>query len=555
MTLKKKCSICLFTFVIIFAALYYFVNNYSQKLLISSLNDFSTEFNTFKYKSASIDILSKEVVINNIYISDTTDENMFKTDVEMTIKKLTIQGFNVKKYFIQDSISINKIVIDSLITDFKDFDKLIGEKFESEESKNDPNQAIVPGFKIHKVFLNNLHFIANNPKIKLNNNKDLEIIGSIIFDEAYLDINRHTKTSFRSKGIDIKISKLKKHLYKTLSNVILDSVYYNTLEGNLHLKKATLIPVVEKKIYDDYFKKRDTWANLNLNDVTVKDAAVESLIDKKIIQSSLIDIKYATINLFGSTIYNESVEPVKFPLDLIRDLKIKTKLDTIIIRNGKIKYEEWDGNEDNIGSINLDKFKLKLTNITNDTVRINKNNYINLTTSARVEKNMDFNLNVVINNKSEKYIYKANGEIGKGELSILNSLLENTADTKIDSGSIIKGKFSFNGDYNYSKGKIELEYINLKTSLSKNAHIVGFFDKLLIKTADIIIRDSNPKNKKLKTGEIYYCRPNNKGFMSLYMGSIINGVTDIVIPHQIYKKIKIHNKKELKSRDYDVSND
>ncbi|MCK5781743.1 MAG: hypothetical protein KAH10_04100 [Flavobacteriales bacterium] len=545
----SKKLIFLFSIIIIAISLY-FTDAYIEKEFIKSLDSMSSEFSTFKYKSASLDLLSNKAVINGLYIADSTDENMFKTHVELKIKELTIDGFNLKSYIINDSITLDNIIIDSLELNFKDFDKLIGEKVD-----DDPDQSSVPGFATKNIEVNNLHFKAKNPNIKFNKGVDLEIIGSAQFKDSYFDINRHTKTRFRSNGINLNISMLKKHLPESIVNLSLENFKYNSTSSDLLIDKVTFKPLINKKEYDSYFKNQDIWFDLELDKVKMKNANIEDLIDEKIIQSSHVDVKFININLFSSTKYDESKDSVDFPMDMIRNLSMKTIIDTIRIHNGKIKYEEWQGDESKIGTLNIDKFKVDLYNVTNDSTTLNKNHYTGLHFSARIENEISFSMNVNTNIKSKRYLYKAHGEIGRGELSILNSLIIETSGAKVESGTITKGKFNFSGDYNYAKGEMELEYIDLKTSLSKEGPTVNFFDKMMIKSANLILRDNNPQRNVLKTGEIYYTRPRNKGFMDLYMGAMLNGIIDIVTPKQLYKSVKKHNKKALEAKGYDTSKD
>ncbi|MCK5782420.1 MAG: hypothetical protein KAH10_07495 [Flavobacteriales bacterium] len=554
--MKKKHSWIIITIVfaiVIIISANYFINNFIDK----KIDQISSTFDEFDYKSTSVSILSRKVTINSLTIKDSSYTNIFKSPIDLKLKELTISGFNVFAFVRKKELGIGSILIDGLDAKSLDFNKLT-EKRTNTPNKSKDSTSVEKTKKVNtilvdEVTINNLKFIGYNPNQKENKSISIKLLASLKLDEVKLNLDKESKSPLSINNINLRVDSLEKYLPKSISRLNIEDIEYTSNDNKLTLAKLKLKPLKSKKEYNRYYKYRKNWLELDIKGLDIEGLNQTDILANKSISLELINIDNLYINVFSNKKYDFSQQKKKFPLELIRNLKIPTNINSIVLHNGLIKYEEWHDEDSNVGSLNIEGFKAKINNISNDKNTLSKNKYTSLSVDANIEHNLPVHLNVKIDNTSKNYSFSADGNVGDGKLSVLSKYTEGAAGLKIIDGRVIKGKFNFEGDYNFTKGSFLLEYTNLETEIITGGNTKKIIVKLYNDFSSVILRTENPSKDGLKVGNILHYRPDNKGFVNIYIGSMLNGLADLIAPSIISNAIKKKNKKALQKKGYNIS--
>jgi hypothetical protein len=206
--------------------------------------------------------------------------------------------------------------------------------------------------------------------------------------------------------------------------------------------------------------------------------------------------------------------------DLLLNIKPKIVVDSLLLKNGLIVYEEFNNKTQTYGLINLSKIKGAITGVRtfdplpNDSLRFNIYTRLLDTADLRLKYKqsytdslMGFNLKLIVNSVN---------------LTALNPMLRPFASAQLRSGKLDTIRMSVIGRKYVAFGVMKMYYDNLnaeylskgdsanKTAVTKS---ISFFANRLVHT----------KNKK-GTGTVYAERDPEKGFVNYWVKIVIGGV-------------------------------
>ncbi len=212
------------------------------------------------------------------------------------------------------------------------------------------------------------------------------------------------------------------------------------------------------------------------------------------------------------------------PAQRVRRIGIPFSIDTVMLVNGRIEYEEQTGNTP--GSLFFDRMNVEMLNMTTDSGRWHTPMIITGTTylmnKARVEATFHIPMNVA-NDTFSVIAY-----VGDMELSDINPMLSNLMPVKIRSGTISRMEIrQIRANNDVSMGSMVMHYNNINIELQNTSPGTWKKWETALKTFIInwVLPDSNPTEEgKSRHGYIYFERDKNKGFFNYVWKSTLSGV-------------------------------
>jgi len=238
------------------------------------------------------------------------------------------------------------------------------------------------------------------------------------------------------------------------------------------------------------------------------------------------------------------------PQEGLRKLKTYLRIDTVLLKNGRINYEEQTGKVP--GTLFFDKVDVTFTGLTNDSVLLKAGlvtelkGTLYLMGTGKIDATFSFHLEDLRNT----FFFTA--RMGPFDLVEVNPMFCNLLAMKVVSGKVNKVIIPLvNANDDFAKGTMQFYYNDLSIDLLNKKQTTW----AKIKTAvvgwvvnDLVINDDNPtKSGKMKTGIIDVARKKELGFPNYLWVSVFSGLKSSVgFKSNEQKSVTQKEKKESK---------
>lgn len=220
----------------------------------------------------------------------------------------------------------------------------------------------------------------------------------------------------------------------------------------------------------------------------------------------------------------------KYPHQVLYKLELPVAINKLIAANTTIEYKERNGLSDTSGSISFAKSKIEISNITNHEKPGKKTMTVDMVTSfigqVPMVVNMKFFLDRVKDGATEITIRSSQTFNG----SILNKSIEPMGLVRIDKGTMTGLDAHLTTDNFYARGAFSLQYTDLKLTLLKRKKQSDKFNKrdILSLLANVVVKNNNPGNGKLRTATVNFKRDEYKSFFNMIWKFAFTGIKDVM---------------------------
>ncbi len=245
------------------------------------------------------------------------------------------------------------------------------------------------------------------------------------------------------------------------------------------------------------------------------------------LKDTLIRVKKITADNASLYDYKNKTLPLKpgqlkpLPVNIARRIPVKTKIDTLLVRDAAVDYTEVSEITKLAGTIPVTRLNTSLYNVKNfgitptDSLTIDATGYL----FDSVWTNLHF---------KESYADTAAGFIMSAhlkprDLRVLNAALIPLASVKLLSGMVDSLQMTATGGERYASGEMTMFYRNLRVKLLKDGdentrNIIKGFASFIANT--FLIKRNNEK----KTGTVFFIREKDKSFISYLIKITISGM-------------------------------
>ena len=309
------------------------------------------------------------------------------------------------------------------------------------------------------------------------------------------------------------------------------NIWINSLQKELKINSLNVVPFASEKQFANKFHFQTDRYDVKVSGILLKNIGMNSLLDKRLEASEIV------INNINAKIYRDSHKPLEkksnvgnYLSQLLQKFEQPVNISKATVNNAFIEYRENETVSDSIGVVIFSNSKFNISNITNISSAIQKNNELNISFDTKVFGSIPLQGNFKFILNSNKGNFVANGHTPGLDLVKLNRVSVPMALIKINSGKINSIDFNFTGDNTSAKGKFIMKYENLKVDVlkrDKNTNAVkkrGFASL----AANLVVKNKNPGSSGLRIINAEYDRNIYKSFFNLVWKTIFAGMKETV---------------------------
>ena len=299
-------------------------------------------------------------------------------------------------------------------------------------------------------------------------------------------------------------------------------IRYENRDHSLALDSFHFRPAMDP----DSFNRMQTWQKdymqARTGAVTIRGIDIERLIKDSILHVEKITVQGALLDIYKDKrlpFHHDIIKPL--PTDLLMNkLKFGIIVDTLRLREGEIRYAEFNDKTNAKGGIFLTDLNLQLTNI--------RNREVGPTDSLRLVAYTRFlDTSALRFHFRESYTDSLHGFLmslraAPMPLTALNSFLPQMASARINSGYLDTLRLRAIGREYLAHGYMQLFYRDLKIQYLKKGDELRktFVTKLITFFANnLVLRKNNQK----RTGHIYFERIRDRSFINYWIKIVLSG--------------------------------
>lgn len=313
-----------------------------------------------------------------------------------------------------------------------------------------------------------------------------------------------------------------------LYSIEIAKVHASSRDNKLVADSLQLIPKYAKFKFAQIAGKQIDRVNTFINKLEVGGLQYSKFRDSSLVASK-IKISSGEVHSFRDKrqpFRETKVKPL--PIAALRNLNFGVEIDTIVISESKITYEEFAPDGFESGTVVFEDLNASLTNLTNRN-RGRKSDHATLSATAKVMGQGQIDATFQLPYR-EGEPYLAEGKIGKMSLEYINPPLQNLAFIRVKSGTLEGLAFNFSYTDKESTGRVTINYQNLKIDgLKKEKSAVSNDLKTLL--INTVIKNDKDKGVPIekRTGTVGFERDRKRQIFNYWWKSLFSGIKSSVM--------------------------
>jgi len=505
----------------------------------------SSHLYTIDFKSINLNVITGSLALREVTLkaNPSVYDSLKKKSLapahvfDIKLKKLQITRASILTAYFKKRLDINAIILDrpSINVTFNKVPKPIDDN-QDEKSLYEQISKIFKSARVHAIKIIDADFSyvkSGAPKKTRNAIKHLDInVNDFLLDSLS---GNDTSRFYYTKDISFEIAGYKSATKDKMYSMRVDTIKGSTSSKKVSIKGLKLIPLYDELAFSRKYNVQKDRYNLNFNDIEFEGMDFAGFNTDEKIHARAVTIGPANVEVFMS---RESPPPPgldkgqNYPHLALKRLNTPIIIDTVKLNQVDIKYSEYNPASKKTGSVNFKSLKGTIVNVTNDSLRLAKNNHAkaNLNTllmgTGKMNVKIDFNLT----DKNGSFSYS--GNLNAFNMKNLNPLAIALGLVEIENGSIQQLNFKASGNLRTASGSMNMLYSNLKVKLlSDNIDGEGTKEKgfLSVLANAILIKDANPsKGEAPRRAIMTSTRLNSGSFFNLMWKTVFVGIKDIV---------------------------
>ncbi|MEO8116762.1 MAG: hypothetical protein ABI653_03880 [Bacteroidota bacterium] len=540
--------------IIIVAGLFYFkarnlkdFNPLIKDKLQELVSNGSDGLYQLTYDSLKSDVYGGTVILKNVHVFPDSSRLLHLDSLHMkpedifdfSLTTLAIDGLDISDFLSNKKIDLKIIYLNNPTLD------IYHEKNDSLKTKKDTASVqtvyqristLLNRFSVQKLAIKNMEVIHHN---YISDDKESTTRFDKVnmqFEDLLIDsLTQYDSTRFMyAKNAAITLGKFKLPTPDSLYVISMDSIYINAANKTVDIDTLAFTPRDGKDAFVSkmpYLKERYTasFEHISLHDIDWWAFVSNEGFSAKnmILQNGKLGI-YADRNLppFPKS------KVGNYPHQMLMKISLPVSLDSIIISNLDMSYEENNPDSKLPGKIFFNNINGYISNInTNPTTAASPIMKIkassDLMDAGKINAEFLFDMN-----KTNSGAFSVSGELGAMDAKKLDPVTEPLGLFKIDDGKVKSLSFDFNGNDKSCSGQFKFLYDDLHIQILKKGNDNGVQEKkgLLSFIANtFVIKKSNPGNDgDVRTVMASSVRDIHKSFFNLIWKTLLDGFKQTV---------------------------
>jgi len=504
----------LFILLVIFIGGYMFAEWQMKKEVEDFLNRKVPDHIDFSYDKLNINLFRGNIEFEKVEVVSLGRQTS-SCEIIINADNLSIKGFSYWKILFEKSIYLKTLSLSKPHLNFKTCPKVINEK-----NSTKPN----PIHLLKEIFIEELIFDSGMVEI-YDASEEIELISVQSIDFKLKNvatdpelITNYIPFTFSDYGITIQNMKAPLGEFEELKLEIMkvdnSSIIINNISLSTVLSKSELS---EKVIF-----QRDH-IDLLIPEIMVRNHNYIVSNDSLQVNFKLLTLNSPALEIYRDKSRLENLKRRPLYAELLRELPLKVAIDSVLIKQATVLYEENILNDEKAGVLSFEDLNASIGNFSN----LTKN-----TENLKIQLDSDlmgvgsFNLNWEFMVQDPRNTFIISGGLSNFNTENLNDFLVPNLRTKT-TGTIDQLYFTITGDEYVATGGIKMKYEDFKFEvLNKERSDVK---KVLSFIGNLFINDGSKADiEGFRHGTISTERPKNKSFFNYLWVNLQDGLLDVL---------------------------
>jgi hypothetical protein len=333
-----------------------------------------------------------------------------------------------------------------------------------------------------------------------------------------------------------------------MNEISFEEIGLSTASGEVYMKNFHLKPLYSQHDYTRKLGFQTDWMDVRVNRLIFKRMDLRKILFEGKIHAGLLEIDTLTLDDYRDKriALKPGFKP-PMPQEGIRKLKTYLKIDTVLLKSGKINYAEQTGAVP--GTIFFDKMNVMFTGLTNDTVLLNAGLVSELRGTLYLMGTGQIDATVLFKLGDKRNSFTFSAQMGPFNLVEINPMVTNLLPAKVVSGKVKKVIIPHvDANDDVATGKLLFYYNDLSIDILDEKQTTWSKVKTGViawAANDLVVNNDNPtKSGKMKTGTIYAPRKKELGFPNYFWRCAFSGLKSTMGFNSKAQKMMIKEEKQ-----------
>ncbi len=525
------------------------------------------------FKDINLNLLLGNVTLTEVILTPDTAvfDSLKKAKMAPShLMKLSLSSLEINRAGVYDAVFNKKLHLNALELHQPTINFIyhqVEKKADTTANKKTLYEQVSSTFKsigVKRISVIDAHFIYTNGdsgrKQHAVEHFNLNVQDFLLDSLVHLDTNR----VFYTKDIVFKLLG-----YRSLSEDKMYTLKADTLTGSVRNKTLRvagfkMVPMFSDLAFSRKYKTQKDRYNLDFKEMVFQEIDFVKLNQDGALHARSLSIGPAEVAVF----MNRELPPApidkgrNYPHMALKRLPLQVHLDSLKIKNIHVAYTEYNPITKKRGTVHLDHLNGTVLNVTNDSLKLIKNNHAIANLSTTIIKAAKINIILDFNLTASNGAFSYRGNIGPMDMTALNSLSKPLGLVKIEAGKVQRADFNIKGHLKGSSGTMRFLYKDLKITMLKEGEAgepVKEKGLLSFLANTIVIADANPSSGgEVRVANIEFERTPAASFFNLLWKSIFVGIRETVgigmvpvkSPEQAFEKVaeKKEDRKEKREK-------
>ncbi len=366
---------------------------------------------------------------------------------------------------------------------------------------------------IHDVCMNTLKDEKIHQTIQLN---------SLNVEDLFISDTSFRKTDeFIMKNKAFRLTNGNIQLKNENINLEVFNLSLSKASNSLNIDSIAFYPTSERDAFMQTKEFQTTHNQLYTGNISLK-----GLDFSRLMQDTVVYAKKATLNDLKFIIYKDKRLPFRHGVEkpmltnLLLNIHPKIEIDSVILKNGFIEYEEFNNKTEQYGKIKLNHIRGAISNV--KTFHPLPDDSLSFNVYARLLDTADLRIRYHQSYADSLSGFNLKLIVSSFDLTALNPILRPFASAELKSGNLDTIRMSVIGRKYVAYGVMKMYYDDLNAVYLRkgDSENTNFFTKSISFFANRIVHTRN----KYGSGDVYAERDPEKGFVNYWVKIVIGGV-------------------------------
>lgn len=520
MNKSKKLHFFVLGIVLFLGFLNFAVNIWVESKLPQLINNENNTDYNITYKDVDLSIWNSRIIAHDVSIIPkiSLKNSDKKIGLYGNVELIEVNEFDIWSVLFGKKIKAkNLVILKPSIVLYKNNENAIN------DYNNINSKVFKPFEKI--IIVSDLHLNEGQFKIlDIENNQTLVNAHNINFKLEGIVLNETTL----NQKIPINYSKYSfscdSLFYKLDEFYELKSKKFLATEKGLNIDNFKLIPKCSREEFVQKIPKEKDLYTILAEKISINKMDWGFKKNVFFFKTNSVILDKVNANIYRGKMPVDDLSKKELYTNLLRNLNADIKVDTLLIKDSFLTYEEEKTFEKGPGKLFFNDFNMLVNNIESGYKKTELPDVkikINCNFMKKSPLNVDWSFNVL--DKTEGF--KIAGSIYKFDAEELDEFIKPYMNVKVK-GILDEVHFNFAGNDIINKGKFSLKYDDLKVEIYQNDKRLKK-NKFLSAIGNLFVK--NDSNEELKTTEIEVERNQEKSFYNFLWISLADGLKQILI--------------------------